>query len=169
MENLRTQEEKIIKNIRNLFRLKNELNDTAIKDKTNLFRLEKETKAIKDRILRDIKNLFEHKEEKNYYKSVIVNIFWSNNYIEYESDGDRNETLSVEEYLNKTSPYLKDIINNVKKSDTWKIQLTIANDCISSIDNDEEHAMHSESDNIEIMINDEADEVIKDIKIIWRQ
>ena len=36
-------------------------------------------------------------------------------------------TLSVEEYLNKIRPYLKDIINNLKKSDTWKIQLTIAN------------------------------------------
>ena len=35
--------------------------------------------------------------------------------------------VSVEEYLNKISPYLKDIINNLKKSDTWKIQLTIAN------------------------------------------
>ena len=27
--------------------------------------------------------------------------------------------------------------------------------------NDEEHVMHSKSDNIEITINDEADEVIK--------
>ena len=35
--------------------------------------------------------------------------------------------VSVEECLNKISPYLKDIINNLKKSDTWKIQLTIAN------------------------------------------
>ena len=42
-----------------------------------------------------------------------------------------------------------------------KIQLTIANNFISSTDNDEEHAMHSKSDNIEIMIKDEADEVIK--------
>ena len=33
--------------------------------------------------------------------------------------------------------FLKDI-NNLKKSDTWKIQLTIANNFISSIDNDEE-------------------------------
>ena len=41
------------------------------------------------------------------------------------------------------------------------IQLTIANNFISSIDNDEEHAMYSKSDNIEIMINDEADKVIK--------
>ena len=46
----------------------------------------------------------------------------SKNYIEYESIDDRNKTLSVEEYLNKTIPYLKDIMNNLKKSDTWDIQ-----------------------------------------------
>ena len=43
------------------------------------------------------------------------------------------------------------------------MQLTIADNFISSIDNDEEHVMHSKSDNIEIMINDEADEVIKEL------
>ena len=43
----------------------------------------------------------------------------------------------------------------------WKIQLTIAINFISSIDNDEECLMHSKSDNMEIMINDKADEVIK--------
>ena len=57
---------------------------------------------------------------------------------------------------------MKDI-NNLKKSGTWKIQLKIANNVISSIDNDEEHLMHSKSDNIEIMINDEADEVKKEL------
>ena len=62
---------------------------------------------------------------------------------------------------NKVSPQLKDIINNLKKSDTCEIQLTIANNFISFVDNDEERVMHSKSDNIEIMINDEADEVIK--------
>ena len=42
----------------------------------NLFRLEKETKAIKARILRDIKKIFEHKEgEENYYKPVRVSNF----------------------------------------------------------------------------------------------
>ena len=29
------------------------------------------------------------------------------------------------------TPYLKDIINNLKKSDTWKIHLAIANNFIS--------------------------------------
>ena len=36
-----------------------------------------------------------------------------------------------------------------------------ANNCIFSIGNDEEHVMHSKSDNIEIMTNDVADKVIK--------
>ena len=107
----------------------------------------KDTKAIKNRILRNIKNLFEHKEEEeNDYKPVWVSNFWSNNYIEYKSKGDRNKILSVEEYLNKINPYLKDNINNLKKPDTWKIQLTIANNFISSIDNDKECVMHSKSE-----------------------
>ena len=58
-------------------------------------------------------------------------------------------------------PYLKDIINNLKKSNTWKIQLAIANNFISSIDNNEKRVMHSKSDKIEIMVIDETDEVIE--------
>ena len=54
MENPRPEEEKIIKDI-NPFRLKKERNCTAIKDLRNLFRLGKETKAIKDRNLEILK------------------------------------------------------------------------------------------------------------------
>ena len=53
-------------------------------------------------------------------------------------------------------------MNKTKNSDTWKIQLTIANKFVSSIDNDEERVIHSKSDNIETMINNEADTVIKE-------
>ena len=95
---------------------------------------------------------FEH-EEENIYKLVQVNNFWSNSYVEYESNVNRNKTLSVEEYLNKTRPYLKDICN-LKKSGMWKIQLTIANNFVSSIDDDEERVMHWKSDNLKIMISD---------------
>ena len=126
-------------------------------------------------VLRDTNNLFKYEEkEENYYEPVRVSNFWRNNYIKYKSNGDINEILSVEEYLNKIRPYLKVTVNNLKKSDTWTIQLTIANNFISSLDNVKEHVMHSKSDNIDIMINDEADEIIKnsliplktDIKII---
>ena len=66
-------------------------------------------------------------------------------------------------------------MNNLKKSDTWKIELTKVIHFMSSIDNNEERVMHSRSDNIEIMIDDEANNVIKnllihskiDVKIIW--
>ena len=62
MRNPRPEEEKIIKDIRNLFRLTKKVNYTAVKDIRNLFRQRKETKAIKDRIIRYIKGLFEHEE-----------------------------------------------------------------------------------------------------------
>ena len=86
-------------------------------------------------MLRDIKNLFKHIEEENYYKPVRVSNLWSNNYIGYESNGDKNKTLSVEEYLDKIRSYLKDIKINLKKPDTCKLQLLIANNFIFSIVN----------------------------------
>ena len=49
----------------------------------------KENEAIKERVIRDIRNLFEN-EEEDYYKPVQVGNFWSNNYIEYVSNDDRN-------------------------------------------------------------------------------
>ena len=56
---------------------------------------------------------------------------------------------------------MKDIMNNLKKFDTCKSQLTIAINFISSKDTDEERVMHSKSDNIEIIIHDKADKVMK--------
>ena len=115
-------------------------------DVRNIFIFKKKNnKVIKDRIIRDIRTPFEH-----------------DNYIEYESKNDTNKTLSVKECLYKIIPYVKDFINNLKKFDPWKIQLTIAINFISSKDNDEECIIHSKSDNTEIMINYEADEVMKE-------
>ena len=44
-----------------------------------------------------------------------------------------------------------------------KTQLTNPNNFISSLDNDEDRVMHSKSDNTEIMINDEEDEIIEQL------
>ena len=54
----------------------------------------------------------------------------------------RNKTLSIEEYLNKIRPYLKNIINDLNKSDTREIQLTIAIILISTKGKGEAHVMH---------------------------
>ena len=116
------------KGIRNLFRLEKE--SKAIKGKIprdirNVFRLEKENKATKDIKLRDIRNLSKNEEEEKCHKVVRWNNFWSSNYIEYESNGERNKVLSVEEYLNEIRPYLKHIVNNLKK--IWYVETSINN------------------------------------------
>ena len=61
----------------------------------------------------------------------------------------------LKEYL-KISPYLNDIINNHKKSDTWKINF------MSSKDADLERLMHSNSDKVGIVINDKGDKIIEE-------
>ena len=71
--------------------------------------------------------------------------------------------FSVEEYLSEISPCLKGIVNNLKISDTWKTQLKIANNFMSSIDNDEGNVIYSKSDSIEIMANHISDEIIEEL------
>ena len=89
------------------------IEENIMKHIRKVFRLEKENKATKDRIIRNIRHLFMN-EEEDYNKPVREGNFWSNNYIEYESNGDRNKTPSVEEYLKKIKPCIKDIINDLK-------------------------------------------------------
>ena len=130
--------------------------DNIIKSIRNIFKLKKENETIKDRIIRDIKILFEH--EDDYYKPIRAEHFWNYN-IEYESNSDRNKNLSVNEYLNEIKPYLTDIINYLQMSGNWKVQLTIAINFISSKDIDEEPAMHLKSDNTEFMTYENVNDV----------
>ena len=83
--------------------------------------------------------------------------------MEYENNRDRNKILSIEKYLNKIRLYLKHFINDLKKSDTWGVQLTIAINFTSSKNNDDKRAIHSKSGSTEFMIYDNADEVIEEL------
>ena len=71
-------------------------------------------------------------------KKIITNqkewIIFGTNYNEYKSNCDKNRILLVEEYLNKIRPYLREIVNDLKESDTCKIQLTTTINPISSKD-----------------------------------
>ena len=80
---------------------------------------EKNKEKTKDRIIRDIRALFE--QEENYYEPKRVSSFWNNIYIKYENNGDKNSNLSLDKYLNKIKPYLRNIIIYIQYSDTWKI------------------------------------------------
>ena len=64
LEHLRSKEENIIKDIKNLFRLKAKLNYTAIKDIRNLFRLKKKLKQLKIESLEILRILLSMKKKK---------------------------------------------------------------------------------------------------------
>ena len=51
----------------------------------------KHERIIRDRIIRAVKTLLEQQEE-DYYEPKRVSNFWNNNYIEYESNGDKNRS-----------------------------------------------------------------------------
>ena len=107
-----------------------------IRGKKSRKQLEKKiTKQIKARINRDIRTI---NESTDYYKPVRGGSFWNNNYIEYESNDDKHKALCIKDYLDKIKPHLKDTTKNLKQSDAWKIQLTIAINFISSKDNNVE-------------------------------
>ena len=97
-------------------------------------------------------------EQLDRIRNFLRDNFYSNNYAKYESNGDSYKTLRINEQLDQIKPYWKDIINNLEKGSVQKNQVTTA---INFKYTNEERVMHSKNDNIEIMINDQVDEVIK--------
>ena len=117
---------------------------------------------------------------EDYYKPVIVRGAFNGDYIQYESKEDKGKNLSTKKYLQMIKPYLRDIINSHKTlgllryhsgnkswleetSSAWKIQLTMAINFISSKDSDETRTRLTKSNNVEIMIGSETDEIIEDL------
>ena len=123
--------------------------------------------------------MFDLSIDEDYYKPIITKGAFNGNYIQYESNGDKRKNLSIKKYLNMIRPYLSDIINDHKTygkwkiqpgdkvrarktQSEWKIQLTMANNFISSKDSEETRTMHTKSNNVEIMMGSETDEIIEE-------
>ena len=87
-------------------------------------------------------------EEEGYYRLKREWDFVNNRCIEYESNAERNENVSLKEYLDKIKPYLRDLITDLLESDTWKNPLALIINFISSKDAAKERVMHAKTDNI---------------------
>ena len=117
---------------------------------------------VKYRGIRDIKDLFDLSIGEDCYKPIIVNSTFNNNYIQHESKGDK--ILTIEEYLSMIESYLVDMINDHKNKGEWKIQLSAEINFITSKpDSDETRILHTKSNNIEIMIGSDTNEVIENL------
>ena len=111
--------------------------------------------------IRNIQDLFKLPIDEDYYKPTLVKNGYNNNYIQYESKGDK--ILKVKEYLGLIESYLADMINDYKNKGEWKIQLTAEINFTSlKPDPDETRIMHTKSDKKEIMIGSDTNEVIKE-------
>ena len=71
--------------------------------------------------------------------------------------------MSPKEYLDVIRPYLSDMIIDYKTQGEWKIQLTVSINFISSNDSGETRNLRTKSNNIEIMIDNETDEIIEEL------
>ena len=71
--------------------------------------------------------------------------------------------MSPKEYLDIIRPYTGDMIIGYKTQGEWKIQLTMSIIFISSKDSDKICNLHTRSNNIEIMMVNETDEIIDEL------
>ena len=116
--------------------------------------------------IKELENLFgDTDNDDNYYKPVLVKTSFKDGYKYYESRGDKDKKLSVKQYLYMIMPYLSDLINDHKairnESKEWKIQINMHVNFVSSNDNGENRTVFVWSDNEEIRLGNETDDIVK--------
>ena len=103
----------------------------------------------------------------NYYKPILVKSSFKNNYKYYEHRGDKDKKLSIKQYLYKNILYLRDIITDLKtirnESKEWKSQINMRVNFISSKDTRETRTIYVLSDNEEIGLGIETDDIIEEL------
>ena len=67
---------------------------------------------------------------ENYYYSILTKQSFNGNYQMYTCRDDKDNTMSINEYISIISPYLLDLIVRKKMLDSNKIQLVIGMDLI---------------------------------------
>ena len=71
--------------------------------------------------------------------------------------------MSIKEYLNIIRQYSRHILNDHKNQGELKISLTVIINFISSKDSDEICTIHAKSNNMEFMMGNGTDEIIKEL------
>ena len=99
-------------------------------------------------------------DDDYYYKPILDKSCFNENYKYYESRGDKDKKLSVGQYLDMIKPYLSDLIND-HKTKKWKIQINMHVNFVSSNDTGETRTIFVWSDNEEIRLGNETDDIIK--------
>ena len=109
-----------------------------------------------------MRDLFKLSVNEDYYKPKLTKSGYDNNYAQYESKG--NKISTFKEYLTLIEQYLRELINYYRNKGEWKVQLTADINFISlNLGSDETRVMYTKSDNVEIRIGDDINDVIKEL------
>ena len=110
--------------------------------------------------VKDVRDLFNLSVNEDYYQPKLTKSGYDNNYVQYESKG--NKISTFKEYLTLIEQYLRELINYYKNKGEWKVQLIADINFISlKLGSDETRVMYTKSDNVEIRIGDDINDVIK--------
>ena len=106
--------------------------------------------------------MFKLSIDKDYYKPILTKSGYNGNFVQYESKGAKMLTLI--EYFALIEEYKRELIEEYKLKGEWKVQLKAEINFISlKPSSDETRTMHTRSDNIEIMIGDDNDDIIEEL------
>ena len=115
--------------------------------------------------IRDIENVFDNIDDNDYYKPILVKNSFDENYKYYESRGDKDKKLLIEQYLDMIKPCLSDLINENKVIENnfneWKVQINTRVNFVSSNDTGEIRTKFVLSDNEEIRLGNQTDDIVK--------
>ena len=107
--------------------------------------------------------MFNEYEEikKDVYEPIKISVPFNDNYVEYKSESERDKSISIKKYPDRIREYLRKMINDKKKIGEWKIQLVLKINFISSKNFNDVRDMHTKSDNVEIMMAFDTNEIIE--------
>ena len=110
-------------------------------------------------------------EEDDYYKSREVKNAFDGSYVLYKSKGNKDDDirLALYEYFDIITPYLRDMMDDHKAKDEWKIQLSMRIILVSFTDANETRDIYTKSDNVTIMSGIETEDVINELFNTFRK
>ena len=111
-----------------------------------------------DTYLSELNKLFNYND---YYKLIKTRSAFNDNYELYVSNGDENS--SINEYFDKITIDLQNLINIKKEQGEWKLQITMKIIFNSFNDNDKQQIMYTKSDNVNIMRGYATNDIINEL------
>ena len=111
--------------------------------------------------IEDIEHLINYNTD-DYYTPNLVRSYFDNNFEEYEIRGDKEQNLSLKQYITTIKPQLIDLINEKKNStkNEQKVQLIIAAVFRHIMDPTKKYAFYVRSNNIEMRNGDDIDDIL---------